>query len=165
VQQLQDFTCGAAAFQAVCCYFGVGPSDPDDHVKILKTSAKSGTKPEEIVEWALRLGLRARYVVKMTDELKTHLDAGRPVICSMQAYGPTPGRIKQYTPGKTGTMSTWMDTSLLPSGTTIRTSILKIPPWPDVAGSFPWRSLASAGTKKRFGPQAAPGIGYLNRRS
>src|SRR6516165_843563 len=98
VQQLQDFTCGAAAFQAVCCYFGVGPSDPDDYVKILKTSAKSGTKPEEIVEWALRFGLRARYVVKMTDEeSKTHLDAGRPVICSMQAYGPTPGRIKQYT--------------------------------------------------------------------
>jgi predicted double-glycine peptidase len=103
VQQLEDYTCGAAAFQAVCCYFGVGPSDPDDYIAALGTNAKDGTKPEDIVKWARNLGLTAEYVVNMTDaELKRHLDAGHPVICSMQAYGQTARRIEQYTAKKGG---------------------------------------------------------------
>jgi predicted double-glycine peptidase len=103
VQQSTDYTCGAASFQAVCCYFGVGPSDPDDYVEILEVSQKNGTKPEQIEKWATNFGLIVERHEKMTDdELKRHLDAGHPVICSMQAYGPTPTRIKQYTAKKGG---------------------------------------------------------------
>ncbi len=103
VQQLDDFTCGAAAFQAVCCYFGVGPDDPDEFVKILHTSQKAGTKPEEIISWATNFGLCAEAVVDMSiDDLKRHLDAGQPVICSMQAYGPTSKRRTEYTVRKKG---------------------------------------------------------------
>ena len=98
VQQLKNYTCGAASFQAVCCYFGVGPTDPDEYAKLLKSDPKNGTKPEEIVQWARNFGLDAQYVVNMTDaELKRHLDAGRPVICSMQAYAPNEKRETQYT--------------------------------------------------------------------
>ncbi len=103
VQQMEDYTCGAAAFQAVCCYFGVGPSDADDYVELLKSDPKSGTKPEEIVNWARKFGLTAACVENMSDaELKEHLDAGRPVICSVQAYGKAPWRIEQYTAKEDG---------------------------------------------------------------
>jgi predicted double-glycine peptidase len=103
VQQSTDYTCGAAALQAVCCYFGVGPSDPDDYVRLLKTTAKSGTKPEEITKWATDFGLCAERVENMSDEeLKRHLDAGEPVICSMQAYGPDRKRIEEYTAKTSG---------------------------------------------------------------
>ena len=103
VQQMEEYTCGAAAFQAVCCYFGVGPSDADDYVELLKSDPKNGTKPEQIVNWARKFGLTAECAENMSDaELKAHLDAGRPVICSMQAYGSTPQRIEQYTAKENG---------------------------------------------------------------
>jgi predicted double-glycine peptidase len=103
VQQMEDYTCGAAAFQAVCCYFGVGPSNTDDYVELLKSDPKNGTRPEEIVNWARKFGLMAECAEYMSDaELKAHLDAGRPVICSIQAYGKTPQRIEQYTAKENG---------------------------------------------------------------
>ena len=103
MQQFEDFTCGAAAFQAVCSYFGVGPDDPDEFVTILKTNAKTGTKPKEIIQWAKNFGLHAEFVPKMSvDQLNAYFDAGRPVICSMQAYGGTKKRQEQYTAKKDG---------------------------------------------------------------
>jgi uncharacterized protein len=98
VQQMTNYSCGAAAFQAVCCYFGVGPREAGEYVRCLKTNSENGTQPEEIVKWAANYRLNALCKENMTDaELKEHLDAGRPVICSMQAYGETPERIAQYT--------------------------------------------------------------------
>jgi predicted double-glycine peptidase len=98
VQQLNSYSCGAAAFQAVCCYFGVGPDDPDEFARELKTNPRTGTKPEEIIRWAEKYRLHAEFVPGMSIlQLKACLDEGKPVICSMQAYGPTKKRRDQYT--------------------------------------------------------------------
>jgi hypothetical protein len=88
VQQTTSFSCGAAVFQAVCSYFGVGPETQEDFIKDLRTTRKAGTEPEKIISWAEHWKLKAEFRPGMTVcELKRCIDQGRPVICSMQAWG------------------------------------------------------------------------------
>lgn len=87
VQQTKNFSCGAAATQSVCCYFGVGPDDQEEYIKKLNTE-EYGTAPADIVKFCKSHGLSVKKVVNMTvEQLTGHLDAGKPVICAMQAYG------------------------------------------------------------------------------
>lgn len=93
VRQQTTYSCGAQAFRAICLYFGVGPKDEKDYIKMLGSNAKDGTWPESIIKHAKHLGMKVQFKTGMTtNELKRFLDQGIPVICSMQAWG-TP---KQY---------------------------------------------------------------------
>jgi predicted double-glycine peptidase len=88
VRQQTKYSCGAVAFRAICMYFGVGPEDEKEYIKMLGTNAKDGTWPEAIVKHAKRLGFKVHAKIGMTiEELKNFLDQGIPVICSMQAWG------------------------------------------------------------------------------
>ena len=89
VQQPDDDSCGAASLMAICAYFGVGPEDFGDFEKALHTNKKTGTIIYDIIDYAERLGLKVTPVKDgMTQsDLKAALDAGTPVIVSMQAYG------------------------------------------------------------------------------
>lgn len=88
VQQTTNFSCGAAATQSVCCYFGVGPDEQDEYMEKLKADPDGGTAPADIVQFCKDHGLTARAIENMTtDDLIWYLEKGRPVICAMQAYG------------------------------------------------------------------------------
>lgn len=88
IVQHTNFTCGAAALQAVCAYFGVGPDFEYDYVKELGTWLLGSTNPEYIVTAAKRYGLQTSVKGGMSmDELKGYLDEEKPVIVCMQAYG------------------------------------------------------------------------------
>jgi sialate O-acetylesterase len=88
VQQRDDYSCGAAALMAVCSHFGVGPDDLDEYKKKLGTNEENGTNVYEILKMARELGLEADIRHGMTlDELRKQLDAGSPVMVSIQAYG------------------------------------------------------------------------------
>ncbi len=88
VQQTTNFSCGAAATQSVCCYFGVGPEEQDDYMEKLKVEPNGGTAPDDIVKFCKDHGLNAKAITNMTiDDLIGHVGKGKPVICAMQAYG------------------------------------------------------------------------------
>jgi uncharacterized protein len=88
VVQHSNFTCGAAALQAVCAYFGVGPDTEYEYVKELGTWLLGSTNPEDIVSAAKRYGLQAFAKEDMaSEELKGYLDEEKPVIVCLQAYG------------------------------------------------------------------------------
>lgn len=99
VQQTTNFSCGAAATQSVCCYFGVGPDEQDEYMQKLKAVPDGGTAPADIVKFCKDHGLTAKAVENMTtDSLVAEIEKGRPVICAMQAYG-TKKDYKNWTSG------------------------------------------------------------------
>lgn len=88
VHQTHNYDCGAAALRAVAHYYGAGPDDEGDFIKICNTSKKHGTDPTDIEAAAKKIGLRVRRIEGMSvDRLKGFLDDGKPVICAIQAYG------------------------------------------------------------------------------
>jgi predicted double-glycine peptidase len=87
VRQQKTFTCGAAALKAVCKYFKVGPEKESDFSKVLGTNSEAGTMPEKIEGMGKLLGLNPKSMNLTVQELVKHLQAGRPVICCMQAWG------------------------------------------------------------------------------
>lgn len=88
VRQTTGYSCGAAALKAVCKYFCAGPDDEDEFIEALGSDPDGGTAPADIVRVARKFGLRAVLQKGMPlAELQHHLDAGRPVICAMQAWG------------------------------------------------------------------------------
>ena len=42
VRQLTDYSCGAAAFRAICRYFRVGPKKEKQYINLLNTTYKCG---------------------------------------------------------------------------------------------------------------------------
>lgn len=87
VIQSHKFDCGAAALRAVCQYYGVGPDEEDDYIKLLGTT-EDGTEPEDIARVASQLGLKAAIKTGLTlDNLKYCLARKTPVICAIQAWG------------------------------------------------------------------------------
>ena len=88
VIQHTTYSCGAAALHSVCCYWGVGLRCDLDYIPYLECNDKAGTTPENIIYFARSLGLRAKEMHGMSiEDLKQLLDAGRPVICPIQAWG------------------------------------------------------------------------------
>lgn len=88
VQQTTKYSCGAAALRAVCGYFGVGPEDEEDFIKILNSNPDDGTMPSNIINASRHLGLHAFGRQHMTiDSLKKRLEKRIPVICALQAWG------------------------------------------------------------------------------
>lgn len=99
VRQHTDYSCGAAATQAVAEYFGVGPSDEAWYRERLGTDPTAGTAPEQIVRLIQELGLQVDAAENRTvDEIKAATDAGSPVMVLIQAYGDS----QEYAATKAG---------------------------------------------------------------
>jgi predicted double-glycine peptidase len=87
MHQPNGWTCGASAMQAVCAYYGTGPTDLKTYIDHLGTTKRNGTEPEPIRDYARELGLQVDMKIDMTmAELKDALDKRWPVICEIQAW-------------------------------------------------------------------------------
>jgi predicted double-glycine peptidase len=88
VNQTHDYDCGAAALRSVAHYYGVGPEDEGEFIRICDTSKTQGTEPTDIIKAARKLGLHIHAQQHMTvGTLKQFIDSGKPVICAVQAWG------------------------------------------------------------------------------
>lgn len=87
--KLQDtnYTCGAAALQAILDHWGI-ETEEGQLAKALGTDSREGTRPSEIIALAnaLGLGTDARAGLAITD-LQHTLDQGIPVLVPVQMYG------------------------------------------------------------------------------
>jgi predicted double-glycine peptidase len=87
VYQSHSYDCGAAALRAVCQFWGVGPDDEDEFIKLCDSDPDLGTSPEDIIRVARGLGLKAVAKTGLSiDDLKGIIDSGKPVICAIQAW-------------------------------------------------------------------------------
>jgi predicted double-glycine peptidase len=86
--QQKAYTCGVAALQAVCAYFGVGPGDEATIEAHLGIDRRIGTHPHQLRRVARRYGLSVEEHQPMaTATLLARLDRGRPVLLTLQAWG------------------------------------------------------------------------------
>jgi predicted double-glycine peptidase len=87
VQQEDDYSCGAACMMAVCSYYNVGAKNLEGFKRKMHTDSEDGTYYRNMRKYAKSLGLHAEIEKPMSlARLKECLDAGKPVICSLQAY-------------------------------------------------------------------------------
>jgi len=90
--QRTDYSCGAAALQSICAYFGVGPEEEWQFVRDLGMDRRIGSHPHQLVATARRYGLSVEEHQPMTAAaLRRCLDRLRPVLLMLQAWG-RPGR-------------------------------------------------------------------------
>jgi predicted double-glycine peptidase len=88
VTQQTDATCGAAALNAICAYFGVGPGGERRIAKDLGMDPRTGSHPDQIARAARRYGLSVEEHQPMTAAaLRRNLDRRRPVLLMLQAWG------------------------------------------------------------------------------
>ncbi len=90
IHQPDYYSCCAAALMSIGSYYGVGPEDLEAWKTDLCTRTDTGTDVEPIVQYARnKLVLDVTLIERdMTDQqLRAALDAGKPVICLIQAYG------------------------------------------------------------------------------
>ncbi len=82
------FSCGPSSLHSVCCYWGVGLRCDLDYISYLECNDKAGTLPENMIYYARSVGLYIKEQHNMEiDDLKALLDAGKPIICLIQAWG------------------------------------------------------------------------------
>lgn len=85
-RQSTEYSCGAAAMQAVLSYWGRDIGE-EDLRELLNTNSESGTYPEDIVRVARELGLQSEFEENVTlDEINASLEEGVPVIIDCQAW-------------------------------------------------------------------------------
>lgn len=97
--QTTNYNCGAACLRGIAKYYGVGPDTEDEYIKLCKTTPKDGTTPKNIINAAIKIGLKVEEQHNMTiEELKSILGQKIPVICSLQAWG----KEKEYHNDKNG---------------------------------------------------------------
>lgn len=88
LEQHKDWSCGASCMQIICTYFGVGPQEEAAFRKLLGSTPSQGTNVARIIAFAKEQGLQVDVRDHRTvDELKPLLDAGRPVLVLLQAWG------------------------------------------------------------------------------
>ena len=96
VTQTEDYSCGAAALEAVCKFYGVGKEDDWDYVRALGMDPRVGSHPFQIRRVAKRYGFHVRDKEKMTlKELRSHLQKRHPVLLMIQAWGEEKGGKKR----------------------------------------------------------------------
>ncbi|HSD58196.1 MAG TPA: C39 family peptidase [Methanotrichaceae archaeon] len=93
-RQSTEYSCGAAALQAVLSYWGRDVGE-EDLRELLNTDPESGTYPEDILRVASELGLEAEYRENSTlEEIETSVSQGVPVIVDCQAWrSPASGNV------------------------------------------------------------------------
>lgn len=84
-RQAREWSCGAAATQAVFGYYGLDLPE-QDLVEDLKTTAKWGTELKDIVRVAKDNGFKVDAKQMNEEELKSYLDRKIPVIIEVQAW-------------------------------------------------------------------------------
>jgi predicted double-glycine peptidase/uncharacterized membrane protein len=85
-RQSTEYSCGAAALQAVLRYWGKDLDEPE-LMRLLKTSPETGTYPQDIVRVARDLGFQAEFRENLTlEDVKKSIDEGIPVIVLGQAW-------------------------------------------------------------------------------
>ena len=87
IEQPDEFSCGAASLMSICSYYDVGSGSIEGFKQATRTDPDDGAHYQNLARYARSLGLEADIHTGMSVKaLKKHLDAGRPVICSIQAY-------------------------------------------------------------------------------
>lgn len=85
-RQSTEYSCGAAALQAVAGYWGRDIGE-EDMREMLNTNPESGTYPDDIIRVAGEMGLNATYQENLTvSDLKAYLEKGIPVMVDCQAW-------------------------------------------------------------------------------
>lgn len=85
-RQSTEYSCGAAAMQAVLGYWGRDIGE-EDLREMLNTNEESGTYPDDIIRVASALGLQAEYKENMSmADLENYVAEGIPVIVDCQAW-------------------------------------------------------------------------------
>lgn len=85
-RQSTEYSCGAAAMQAVLGYWGRDIGEEDIR-EMLNTNEESGTYPDDIIRVASALGLQPEYKENMTiTDLEDYVAAGIPIIVDCQAW-------------------------------------------------------------------------------
>lgn len=85
-RQSTEYSCGAAAMQAVLGYRGRDIGEEDIR-EMLNTNEVSGTYPDDIIRVAKALGLQAEYKENMSmADLENYVAEGIPVIVDCQAW-------------------------------------------------------------------------------
>ena len=85
-RQSTEYSCGAAAMQAVLGYWGRDIGE-EDLSEMLNTNEEFGTYPDDIIRVAEALGLQAEYEENMTlADLEDYVAKGIPVIVDCQAW-------------------------------------------------------------------------------
>ena len=85
-RQSTEYSCGAAAMQAVLGYWGRDIGEEDVR-EMLNTNEVSGTYPDDIIRVAKALGLQAEYKENMSmANLENYVAEGIPVIVDCQAW-------------------------------------------------------------------------------
>ena len=75
---------------SICSAYGVGPNTVEKFEKKLHT-IDEGIYYKNIAGYAEKLGLKAKIEAPMSIErLKSYVNQGKPVICSLQAYSDDP---------------------------------------------------------------------------
>lgn len=86
LRQIYGYDCGASATQSMLIYYGLDVRE-DKIMRLLKTSRRYGTRPENIVKVLSKFGLEASLSTQMSiEELKAYIKKGRPVIMDIQAW-------------------------------------------------------------------------------
>ncbi|MDD4160995.1 MAG: C39 family peptidase [Methanothrix sp.] len=85
-RQSTEYSCGAAALQAVLGYWGRDIGE-EDMREILNTNEESGTYPDDVIRVADALGLQAEYKENMTmADLENYVAQGIPIMVDCQAW-------------------------------------------------------------------------------
>ncbi len=85
-RQSTNYSCGAAALQAVLAYYGIQETE-EDLMEKLGTTPDQGTRPEAILRVAQSYGLQAELRQNVSlEDLARETAAGRPVIVDAQAW-------------------------------------------------------------------------------
>ena len=85
-RQSTEYSCGAAAMQAVLGYWGRDIGEEDVR-EMLNTNEVSGTYPDDIIRVAKALGLKAEYKENMSmADLENYVAEGIPVVVDCQAW-------------------------------------------------------------------------------
>ncbi|MCX6670115.1 MAG: C39 family peptidase [Methanothrix sp.] len=87
VRQSTNYSCGAAAFQAVLNYWGGQDLREGVIMEKLNATFQWGTSPDEIVRVARDMGFEAEFKENLTlEDLEASIKAGVPVIVAGQAW-------------------------------------------------------------------------------
>jgi predicted double-glycine peptidase len=132
VVQRTDYTCGAAVVLAVARYCGVGPDDEAQVARDMKMTP-AGSDPWQLRRALRRYGLAHGEHRGMSDAaLRAELDARRPVIVMLQAWG-----------GRRAYRGWWADGHwVVAIGYDARGVIVEDPSLAGVRGALSWRALA-----------------------
>lgn len=85
-RQSTEYSCGAAALQAVLGYWGRDIGE-EDLREMLNTNPDSGTYPDDIIRTAQELGLKPEYGENLTlADIEASVRKGVPVIVDCQAW-------------------------------------------------------------------------------